>query len=493
MVIAILLIAAYFAIPSLVGDDARNSDQVATVNLTSAHNAARKAWGQRQGYDPIATVADMERFAPDLDFTTTAEINGTDPSVIYVGVDGKQEITLCNRSESRRYFCARADETGKLHGDGDYARSWGTTLTQARCFLPSAGAAPMDCDTGKGGTSWSPGGTSASVTSADVTEAPTFASIIVPSSADVKTVQVTWSIAGGPAEAAMCGVDSAPLSDCDELDAHMFTGLTRGSHTFTMRLDGPGGTTTETRTWVRTRGTSSLYRDEVLADNPLAYWRFDETTGTHARAEVGGVDLVYSEATLGAPSLLYGDSSRSFTLTGEGRAYARATPTGATATNVTIEAWVDIPSLPTRGAVVKVGISDEDEGVGNGNGYAVGFGDRFEVATNQVTGLFEGRRWIHNGGAVPSAGVHHLAMSIDGAGTARIYLDGALLGAYSGSVPYAPGAGVHVGGYWAGTNSSAPISRHFTGGIDEVAIYDKVLSASRILAHYRAGRTPTVG
>ena len=51
-----------------------------------------------------------------------------------------------------------------------------------------------------------------------------------------------------------------------------------------------------------------FYAQEVLADNPVAYWRLGEASGTTAVDETGSHDGTYSGVTLGATGLLAGDT-----------------------------------------------------------------------------------------------------------------------------------------------------------------------------------------
>lgn len=221
----------------------------------------------------------------------------------------------------------------------------------------------------------------------------------------------------------------------------------------------------------------SPYASEVLADSPKAYWRLGDRTGTklYDATEHGYTATKTSAVTLGTPGAmpLEGDSAASFSGALGGNA-------GATVvmpqTNATLETWVYLPDTLRSGPFITVGAG--------GNGYSLGVGSgTFATAGNHLIGLYEPNRWIDSGFDI-GTGWHHVAMTIDGTGTAGFYIDGAHAVSKPGTVPVAGiGTMVTLGGYTVtGTN------RYFNGTLDEPAIYSSVLSASRIQQHYNTGK-----
>ena len=80
----------------------------------------------------------------------------------------------------------------------------------------------------------------------------------------------------------------------------------------------------------------------------------------------------------------------------------------------------------------------------------------------------------------------HFVVTFDGT-TARMYLNGALAGSQALSGTYEPNfdptMALGLGGVINGTENP------FTGGIDEFALYDAVLTSAQVTAHYQAGTT----
>jgi hypothetical protein len=61
----------------------------------------------------------------------------------------------------------------------------------------------------------------------------------------------------------------------------------------------------------------------------------------------------------------------------------------------------------------------------------------------------------------------------------KLYLDGVLVGALSKAGSIATGGSVPV---WIGGNPTDPFVRPWQGGIDDVRIYDRALSAAEVAA-----------
>jgi uncharacterized repeat protein (TIGR01451 family) len=80
----------------------------------------------------------------------------------------------------------------------------------------------------------------------------------------------------------------------------------------------------------------------------------------------------------------------------------------------------------------------------------------------------------------------HLALCLDSNGVGRVYLDGALVGTFggSGSVIYDGSQFLRLG-CWGGGG------RNFNGQLDEVAVFNRALSAAEIFALYDAGASGT--
>jgi hypothetical protein len=213
------------------------------------------------------------------------------------------------------------------------------------------------------------------------------------------------------------------------------------------------------------------YSSEVLADNPIGYWQLDETfgyTATDASGNnrhgtyVGGVTFATSGAITNGTSVTFDGSTGYVSLPGTW---------GGTAA-VTIEAWVN-PSVATG---IQAIVSSNNSGQFC----------HFQLSETQAnTGCYG----PHPGFVLeapftaPINTWRHIVMTL-GYGNASLYIDGNLI--QSGAMTTTNNTSSSVVSIARGFLGT----RHFNGALDEVAIYDDVLSHSRILAHYDAGITP---
>ena len=214
------------------------------------------------------------------------------------------------------------------------------------------------------------------------------------------------------------------------------------------------------------------YAATVLADEPVAYWRFEEQSGIVA-ADDSGRDrpAVYVNGPSFAADVGMDGTGRALSIhdTDEGvRAdYAPWTDLSA----LTVEVWVQPSTVTsTEGMII--------------------------VDKGSTWNLFldpQGRPAFQFPGNVPPEALsatplvagetYHLAATF-GSGVMRLYVNGALVSEASGLAPSIPSnpTQIHVGrGLSAGRFG-------VRGVIDEVALYDRALSADAVLRHYDAGR-----
>lgn len=226
---------------------------------------------------------------------------------------------------------------------------------------------------------------------------------------------------------------------------------------------------------------SAGYRDEVLVDDPAAYWRLGETSGTNAASEVAGNTGTYAGGvTLGEPGALGGDPNPSITLDGVNDAVVA--PDSATldaTTGVTVELW----AKRTRNAAWQVVLGKPGDGQSRNENYAIWFdtSNRLQAYFGNGT-TFVSVAW----GTAVDNGWHHIAATYDNA-TARLYVDGVQRAQTTSSVPLTPNAlPLNIGR----ANSGA---YPFQGALDEVAVYRTALPAARIQAHFAAAAEPPGG
>lgn len=240
----------------------------------------------------------------------------------------------------------------------------------------------------------------------------------------------------------------------------------------------------------------------VLADGPAAYFRLDEASGTTAYDYAGGNNGVYTNVTLGQPgytslnpvqsdptetAVEFGDYPPANNYAGDVPSYLNfGTPSGGNA-EFTVEAWVTQYLYLNGGDCIV--------GVGYGNG-----GEQFVLDTGNGTagGL---RFFVRNAaGTVSAAGStnllandglwHHVVGVCDEAGGhVYLYLDGKQVASgaiASGSGILAATTPLSIGARESADYGLTNYDFQFLGKIDDVALYNKALSAGQVQAHYYA-------
>jgi hypothetical protein len=234
----------------------------------------------------------------------------------------------------------------------------------------------------------------------------------------------------------------------------------------------------------------SAYDAEVLADNPKAFWKLDESEGTQMADSSGnGRHGIYDNGLLGQDPLVFGDgNSVEFPNVGDnrGRWTGEGLPEGAPCT---LEAWVQttrdtllvktiiaVQRDATLSSVLWFQIAPAAQGSPNGElviYFGIGSAPKFRGHTR-----------------IDDNRPHHVVCTIDGttASDIQLYVDGVIQTKtlHSGSTPAGPWT--HDLAWTVGNIiDSGSGEWGFDGLVDEVAVYDYILSADRIAAHYEAG------
>ncbi|HZV33144.1 MAG TPA: LamG-like jellyroll fold domain-containing protein [Verrucomicrobiae bacterium] len=265
-----------------------------------------------------------------------------------------------------------------------------------------------------------------------------------------------------------------------------------GTYTCTISNSLGSISTTPAVLTVETAPTIS-YSQTVMADQPIAYWRLDETNGTIAHDSVGGHDGVYNNANLGAPGYNANDPDTAvefgtLSLTGSYVGGIEGIDFSTFANNATfsIETWVDSESFSeANGAgIVTYGYGgggeefDLDCG-GSGSGYRFSVRDAINVAHNASSSVIGNGTWQHVVGVCDEPN-----------GMTRLYVNGTQVatasisgGIQMGTVP------VSIGSRESGYNDTN-FTLNYQGLIDEVSIYNYPLSATQVANHYLAGINP---
>ncbi len=228
---------------------------------------------------------------------------------------------------------------------------------------------------------------------------------------------------------------------------------------------------------------SSAYRNAVLADNPIVYYEFDETSGTTA-ANSGSLGATHdgtivSTVTLGQSSFAEGGTAYDF---GGGRVTGAAF---STLTEWTVEAWINWDSAKTSQSHIfgndQAGWNDDVLfGIGTENGNlgvpASNVGCIQQSADQSTTRDVVTEPLSH------SEWHHVVATGSDAAGALKLYVDGVLVDTDSSLTLDAT-----MNGYAFSVGSDGAYNRTFDGLIDEFALYDTVLDAPTIEAHCEEG------
>lgn len=233
-------------------------------------------------------------------------------------------------------------------------------------------------------------------------------------------------------------------------------------------------------------GGGSSYYEEVMADNPVVYWRLGEASGTSAFDSSGNnKTALYREPaeTVSCPGLITSDVDTAIDLPGTatssqvGLYYAGNTVVFSSSWSIDMLLRPDsAPALTGVGIIAQMGIPvgtnypEIDVYDRGGGSYSI------RVMNSGVSQLIlTTDTWTYGNPM-------HLCIRQVGGGALEVYVDGVIRGSTSWN--YAGNAGeVRVGcGAFNGTSDSYP----YAGVIDEVAMYPSALSPSRIAAHAAA-------
>jgi hypothetical protein len=222
---------------------------------------------------------------------------------------------------------------------------------------------------------------------------------------------------------------------------------------------------------------TSAYGQAVLGDGPAAWWRLGETSGTTAADQIGANPGTYSPGgvTLGQPTLIPGDTQSKAVAFNNGSVKVPSASALNLSNAITLEAWIKPNALPASGSFASVLTKAES--------YSLQFnGPRLEFTVIQSGTR---RRLQAPVGAVVTGSAYYVVGTFDGT-TQRLYLNGVQIAsqALSGSAT-STSTPLYVGS-WDGS------SEFFNGTIDEPAIYNKVLSAAQVQAHYNAASAATL-
>ena len=230
------------------------------------------------------------------------------------------------------------------------------------------------------------------------------------------------------------------------------------------------------------------YMQTVLTDNPSAYYRLGEPSGTTAFDSSGNSHSgTYRNVTLGQPSAIFSDPNTSALFNGS----TSIVDTGflPTDSSFTVEAWAR-PTQASANFQIVAGIS---------GGPQLSYGSATQPGRPAFS-FFSGGTFLSTTATVslPLNTYSYLVGTWDN--TTKIldiYINGILNNSttLSSATPSLDSSttAFQIGAFDETLHGGTFKAQFFGGGIDEVAYYSTALSADRIRAHFLAGAVPEPG
>ena len=213
------------------------------------------------------------------------------------------------------------------------------------------------------------------------------------------------------------------------------------------------------------------YAAAVLAQDPLAYWRFDESEGTTAYDYAGGFNGTYnSNQTLGAAGALQGDSDTAVTFGGS--SYVAVSGMNFSSSAVTMLAWIK-----------------PDGAINNFTGIMFDRGNSaagIDIADNQLCYHWNDTRYSYRSGLQVKQGEWNLVAMVVTSSGATFYLGDAQGNFASATDGTSQSAATFTSSFTIGGDKSNS-DRRFKGVIDEPAFFNRALTEDDIFSIYNAG------
>jgi hypothetical protein len=229
--------------------------------------------------------------------------------------------------------------------------------------------------------------------------------------------------------------------------------------------------------------TPSRYRDAVLADEPVSYWRLGSDIGLVARDLVGGRNGTYMGGiTLGQAGAIARDPDPAAMFDGRS-GYISVSPYSASlfSGSVSVEAWVKLfDNNEQQNNIIATGSTEQ-----SGWKLALDLRNGRPTLWWEIGDGHPSHYHVYNQAIYPLVGQwYHVVATFDGqTQTLGAYLNGeALPGVLTiDGALHSDDAALQIG-------QSTRKGAFFNGLLDEVAVYDVALTAEQVKAHYAAGR-----
>jgi hypothetical protein len=232
----------------------------------------------------------------------------------------------------------------------------------------------------------------------------------------------------------------------------------------------------------RNHGVTDAYLAAVLVDTPVAYYRLDDSSSTMADASGNSRNGTYTASpTHGVTSLIANSSDTATTFNGSTQYGEGAVGTlNVTSGTYSIEFAIKMASLPGATAQPiswRATSNTTDEAMGiqiltSGKVRVFWFSSHSYTFVESATALSSGTKYI-------------FVLTVN-AGVWTLYVNNVSFSTGTMSSPNGWNASTTVR-VAAGVNSGTfTITEEFPGTVDEVAIYNTALSATRVAAHWAA-------
>ncbi|NND01617.1 MAG: hypothetical protein HKN91_02420 [Acidimicrobiia bacterium] len=298
------------------------------------------------------------------------------------------------------------------------------------------------------------------------------------------SLTTTWSKISGPGTVTFGNPSAVDTSASFSTDGEYVLRLTADDGEFAI-----SDTVTVT---VVPQGTAS-YSDEVLADNPVAYWRLSESGGSTVTDETGNNDgNVEGSPNRGVAGLVSGDTA--YRLDGADDWYSVPDTTdinlGGPFEERTVELWFQADDDQKRQVLYEEGAPSRGMSMYIDDGFVY---TAMWNRSNNGDGTTPWSGTYAVMAPVSAGNVYHVAAVYDfSTSSLQLYVNGGLADTATGLGRwFAHGGDIGVGAMNFSTRFHANGQqggniRAFDGVLDEVAVYGTALSAARIGAHYAA-------
>ena len=247
-------------------------------------------------------------------------------------------------------------------------------------------------------------------------------------------------------------------------------------------VDGDGNTANSQLVSATVTGTAgSNYAEAVMDDGALLYWRMGGTAAQGGNDLVGNNDAVLrSGVSSSSAGALPSEPGPSYSFNGTTSGYLNSTNNMKLGQQYSTELWFRT-TTSSGGKLI---------GFGNSSTNLSGTYDRHVYMRNDgriVYGTYPGiARTITSTAAYRDNAWHHVVAS-QGWDGMKLFIDGQFIGGLPDNTSQDYIGFWRVGGDQLNSWPNRPTSNFFAGQIDEVAVYNRVLTAQEVTEHYLLG------